>query len=248
MGIFMKIIIAIKSVLSPSSSVEERPEKSNAIKLKQAISEATDKVESKVSETLPYAKEADESYLTLRYNNYQVPAIDLYDGSYQDSLNRLKDETTSQLNGAASVEDVSRVTDEFNSSLADTATQVQTYLREPTSDEEAAKLWDVKNVKAAVDHTPPHYKKGDYMDSIMSEVMRAYRTWGETNAYGQATFGSQGLINATYEAVLAGYDAFDYMGQILDLASRSAFSEGALNKNAEIIVPNAGLFGGSFLF
>jgi len=247
MGFFGKLINVIKSIFAPSAGGEGE-EPNDIQQLQMAISEAISKVESKVSETLPYAKKADESYLTLRYNNYQVPAIDLYDGPYQDSLNALKDETISQLNTAVSKEDISVITDEFNSSLTDTATQVQTYLREPTSDEEAAKLWDAKNLKAAIDHIPPHYKKGEYMDSVMSEVMRAYRTWGETNAYGQATFGSQGLINATYEAVLSGYDAFDYMGQILDLASRSAFSEEALNKNAEVIVPNAGLFGGSLLF
>ena len=127
------------------------------------------------------------------------------------------------------------------------ATQIQAYLKEPTSTLEEAKLWDSKFVKGVNEHIPPHYKKGENMDDTMSEVMRAFRNW---SSFAQASidlYGSQRLINATYEAVIEGEDAMGYMSEILDLNTRENSSFGG-DLHEDVIVPYAGFFGSGFFF
>lgn len=208
---------------------------------------------SKVSETKAYASEADKRYTKLLDNKLNsVPAIDLYtatedNGSYTENLNQLILQFTESINtisqassttGQDSSSQLAEIKAEYETQLATTATQIQTFLREDTSDLECAKIWDAKFVKAMNEHIPPHDKKGEFSDGTMSVVMEAYRRWAETDAYTQQFFGSQNLINVTYEAVLEGYDAFDYMGDIINLASQELFG-GVENEYDSVIVPNA---------
>ena len=158
-----------------------------------------------VSEITPFALKADDSYLSLKYNKLdKVPAIELYDGNYQEKLVELMTEAESLL--PDSEKSLAKL-DKIETEIKGVATQIQTYLKEPTSTLEEAKLWDSKFVKGVNEHIPPHYKKGEYMDDTMSEVMRAFRNW---SSFAQASidlYGSQKLINATYEAVIEGEDA-----------------------------------------
>lgn len=198
------------------------------------------KVMSKITATMAYATKADESYRLLLYENLRyVPAVDLYDGSYVD---RLEDELT-QLEVATKIEQVEKV----NSKLTQIATEIQTYLNEETSDLQSAKLWDSKFVKGVKEHIPPHFKGvREYEDATMSEVMMAFRNW---TSFAQSVidmYGSQRLINATYEAVEDGKDAMSYMSEILDLNQRSSGFGGGLHER--VIVPNAGFFGDGFFF
>lgn len=203
-------------------------------------------IRTKIAETTPYGIKADDSYMALKYNNLaNVPAALMYDGNYQDKLSSLMNEAIAAANSAETVADVQSTKSAFEADLTSTATQIQTYLREDTSDLEAAKLWDAKNVKAVVEHFTYHFKKNEMPDDpIMASVMEAFRRFAEIGMAGASSFGSQNLINATYEAVVDGQDAFSYMQQIIDLDSISRFGEGGLNENADVIVPNAGLFGG----
>lgn len=203
-------------------------------------------VRTKIKEVEPYAKKADDSYMELKYNNLKnVPAIGLYDGNYEDNLTAIENDTILQANAAQSLDEIKALSKSFDANLTVQATQIQTYLREDTSDLEAAKLWDAKNVKAVIEHFTYHFKKDQMPDDpIMSEVMEAFRKFAEIGMAGAASFGSQNLINATYEAVLDGQDAFNYMQQIIDLDSIAQFGEEELNENAGVIVPNAGLLGG----
>ena len=46
-----------------------------------------------VSELTPFADKADESYMSLIYNRLEkVPAVELYDGNYQEKLDALINE------------------------------------------------------------------------------------------------------------------------------------------------------------
>lgn len=204
------------------------------------VKSETAKVMSKITATMPYATKADESYRLLLYENLRyVPAIDLYDGSYVD---RLEDEI-SQLEVATKIEQVEKV----NSKLTQIATEIQTYLNEETSDLQSAKLWDSKFVKGVKNHIPPHFKGvREYEDATMSEVMMAFRNWASFAQSVIDMYGSQRLINATYEAVEDGEDAMSYMSEILDLNQRSSGFGGGLHER--VIVPNAGFFGGGFFF
>lgn len=200
---------------------------------------------SMVTEITPFALKADDSYLSLKYNKLdKVPAIELYDGNYQEKLVELMSEAETLL--PDSERSLAKL-DKIETEIKGVATQIQTYLKEPTSTLEEAKLWDSKFVKGVNEHIPPHYKKGEYMDDVMSEVMRAFRNW---SSFAQASidlYGSQRLINATYEAVIEGEDAMDYMSEILDLNTRenSTFG-GAIHEDA--IVPYARFFGSGFFF
>lgn len=197
-------------------------------------------LQTKVSEIMPYAIKADESYRLLLYENLrQVPAVDIYDGEYVEKLESL-------LAKAESTDKPNKV-DKYIIDSTQVATEIQVYLNEETSSLEAAKLWDSKFVKGLHEHIPPHYKKGEYEDDVMSEVMRAFRNWSSFAQAAIDMYGSQRLINATYEAVEEGKDAMDYMSEILDLNERdkSIFGGGLHEK---IIVPNAGFFGGGFFF
>ena len=198
-----------------------------------------------VSEITPFAVRADDSYMSLIYNKLeQVPAIELYDGNYQEKLDALI--TEAELLTPDSKRSLSKL-DKIESQIKGVATQIQTYLKEPTSELNEAKLWDSKFVKGVNEHIPPHYKKGENMDDIMSEVMRAFRNW---TSFAQASidlYGSQRLINATYEAVAEGEDAMSYMTEILDLNTRQNSTFGG-DLHEDIIVPYAGFFGSGFFF
>lgn len=198
-----------------------------------------------VAELTPYATQADESYMSLIYNKLEkVPAVELYDGNYEEKLINLITEAETLL--PDSERSLAKL-DKIESEIKGVATQIQTYLKEPTSTLEEAKLWDSKFIKGVNDHIPPHYKKGEYMDDIMSEVMRAFRNW---SSFAQASidlYGSQRLINATYEAVIEGEDAMEYMSEILDLNTRENSSFGG-DLHEDVIVPYAGFFGSGFFF
>ena len=198
-----------------------------------------------VSELSPFADKADESYMSLIYNRLEkVPAVELYDGNYQEKLDALINEA--ELLEPDSKRSLSKL-DKIEVEIKDVATQIQTYLKEPTSTLEEAKLWDSKFIKGINEHIPPHYKKGEYMDDTMSEVMRAFRNW---SSFAQASidlYGSQRLINATYEAVIEGEDAMAYMSEILDLNTRENSTFGG-DLHEDIIVPYAGFFGSGFFF
>ena len=112
---------------------------------------------------------------------------------------------------------------------------------------EEAKLWDSKFVKGVVEHIPTHFKKDEYFDDIMSEVMRAFRNWSSFAQTSIDLYGSQRLINATYEAVNEGQDAMEYMSEILDLNTRENEAFGG-DLHEDVIVPYAGFFGSGFFF
>ena len=198
-----------------------------------------------VSELTPYATQADESYMSLIYNKLEkVPAIELYDGNYEEKLIGLISEAETLLPDS---ERSLMKLDKIETEIKDLATQIQTYLKEPTSTLEEAKLWDSKFIKGLNEHIPPHYKKGENMDDVMSEVMLAFRNW---SSFAQASidlYGSQRLINATYEAVIEGEDAMAYMSEILDLNTRENSTFGG-DLHEDIIVPYAGFFGSGFFF
>ena len=198
-----------------------------------------------VSELTPYATQADESYMSLIYNKLEkVPAIELYDGNYEEKLVGLISEAESLMPDS---ERSLMKLDKIETEIKDVATQIQTYLKEPTSTLEEAKLWDSKFIKGINDHIPPHYKKGESMDDVMSEVMSAFRNW---SSFAQASidlYGSQRLINATYEAVIEGDDAMEYMSEILDLNTRANSTFGG-DLHEDVIVPYAGFFGSGFFF
>ena len=200
---------------------------------------------SMVAELTPYATQADESYMSLIYNKLEkVPAIELYDGNYEEKLVGLIAEAESLMPDS---ERSLMKLDKIETDIKDVATQIQTYLKEPTSTLEEAKLWDSKFIKGINEHIPPHYKKGENMDDVMSEVMMAFRNW---SSFAQASidlYGSQRLINATYEAVIEGDDAMEYMSEILDLNTRANSTFGG-DLHEDVIVPYAGFFGSGFFF
>ena len=198
-----------------------------------------------VSELTPFADKADESYMSLIYNRLEkVPAVELYDGNYQEKLDALINEA--ELLEPDSKRSLSKL-DKIEAEIKGVATQIQTYLKEPTSTLEEAKLWDSKFIKGINEHIPPHYKKGEYMDDTMSEVMRAFRNWASFAQASIDLYGSQRLINATYEAVIEGEDAMAYMSEILDLNTRENSTFGG-DLHEDIIVPYAGFFGSGFFF
>ena len=198
-----------------------------------------------VSELTPFADKADESYMSLIYNRLEkVPAVELYDGNYQEKLDALINEA--ELLTPESKRSLAKL-DKIETEIKGVATQIQTYLKEPTSTLEEAKLWDSKFIKGINDHIPPHYKKGEYMDDTMSEVMRAFRNWASFAQASIDLYGSQRLINATYEAVIEGEDAMAYMSEILDLNTRENSTFGG-DLHEDIIVPYAGFFGSGFFF
>ena len=193
----------------------------------------------------PFAKKADDSYLALKYNKLnQVPAIELYDGNYIERLNEISAKANT-LNPESKTS-LLRL-EKYEDELTKIATQIQTYLNEPTSTLEEAKLWDSKFVKGVKDHIPPHDKKGENIDDTMSTVMEAFRNWASFAQASIDLYGSQRLINATYEAAEEGIDPMEYMTEILDLNTReNSMFGGDLHEN--VIVPYAGFFGGGFFF
>ena len=214
-------------------------------KLRIAKQRLQSKVSQEMAETYPYALKADDSYMELKYNRLtNVPAIDLYDGNYQSAIEDLGKRTSMEIESSQDEGELESVKANFKSDMTKIATQIQTYLREDTSDLEAAILWDAKNQKATKEHLTLHFKR-ELMpdDPIMTEVMFAYRCFMEYNAAQMLAFGSQNLINATYEAMLEGQSPWEYLRKILQLDSIARFGDDALNDNAGIKVPNAGVFG-----
>ena len=194
---------------------------------------------------VPFAEKADDSYLALKYNNLnEVPAIELYDGNYMEKLDEI-DIKANNLNPEkpSSMLKLEKYEDE----LTKIATQIQTYLNEPTSTLEEAKLWDSKFVKGVIDHIPPHDKKGENIYDTMSIVMEAFRNWASFAQASIDLYGSQRLINATYEAAEEGIDPMEYMTEILDLNTRENSMFGG-DLHEDVIVPYAGFFGGGFFF
>ena len=194
---------------------------------------------------VPFAEKADDSYLALKYNNLnEVPAIELYDGNYMEKLDEI-DIKANNLNPEkpSSMLKLEKYEDE----LTKIATQIQTYLNEPTSTLEEAKLWDSKFVKGVIDHIPPHDKKGGNIDDTMSIVMEAFRNWASFAQASIDLYGYQRLINATYEAAEEGIDPMEYMTEILDLNTRENSMFGG-DLHEDVIVPYAGFFGGGFFF
>lgn len=222
---------------------QKKEEEDRKFKIKQKTLQT--KVSQEIMETYPYALKADDSYMELKYNRLtNVPAIDLYDGNYQTAIEDLGKRTSMEIESAQDEGELDVVKANFKSDMVKIATQIQTYLREDTSDLEAAILWDAKNQKATKEHLTLHLKK-ELMpdDPIMTEVMFAYRCFMEYNAAQMLAFGSQNLINATYEAMLEGQSPWEYLRKILQLDSIARFGDDALNDNAGIKVPNAGVFG-----
>ena len=197
------------------------------------------------SSLVPFAEKADDSYMTLKYNNLnEVPAIELYDGNYMEKLEEINIKA-SNLN-PEKPSSMLRL-EKYEDELTKIATQIQTYLNEPTSTLEEAKLWDSKFVKGIKDHIPPHDKKGENIYYTISLVMEAFRKWASFAQASIDLYGSQRLINATYEAAEEGIDPMEYMTEILDLNTReNSMFGGDLHEN--VIVPYAGFFGGGFFF
>ena len=239
-GIFKKLMNEVSHVFG-NNTIDDFDDVATAEMFESHLA----KLSEMVSELTPFALKADDSYLSLKYNKLdKVPAVELYDGNYQDKLDTLMVEAESLKSD--SERSLSKL-DKIESEIKGVATQIQTYLKEPTSTLEQAKLWDSKFVKGVNEHIPPHYKKGENMDDTMSEVMRAFRNW---SSFAQASidlYGSQRLINATYEAVIEGEDAMDYMSEILDLNTRENSMFGG-DLHEDVIVPYAGFFGSGFFF
>lgn len=226
MSILSSILSAIKNVFAPglTSDIEDDED----LALQQLKSE----FKSKIDEVQPFAIKADESYLSLIYNKLEsVPAVELYDGNYIDRLSELSDE----IDSVSSIEELSS----FQPSLNQIATEIQTYLNEPTSELERAKLWDAKFIKGIVEHL----HKNTIPDDTLSEVMRAFRNFCSFAQALVTTFGSTRLINATYEAVIEGKDAEAYMGELLDLDQKYGWWGKEFEKTS---VPYAGFFGSGF--
>lgn len=204
-----------------------------------------EKLNTMYSSLTTFAEKADDSYLALNFNKLnEVPAIELYDGNYMERLNEIIAKADS-LN-PESKSSILRL-EKYEDELTKIATQIQTYLNEPTSTLEEAKLWDSKFVKGVKDHIPPHDKKGENIDDTMSLVMEAFRNWASFAQASIDLYGSQRLINATYEAAEEGIDPMEYMTEILDLNTReNSMFGGDLHEN--VIVPYAGFFGGGFFF
>ena len=230
-GMFESLFNAVKSVFS--SSVSEELDAVELEEFKLAFSQ----LKEKVHDVKPFARKADESYQMLIYEDLRkVPAVSLYDGNYQDRLAELLADAES----GGTLKDVDMATEK----LTQVATEVQTYLNEETCDLKSAKLWDAKFVKGVVEHIPPHEKKGVYTDDVMSEVMEAFRNW---SSFAQASidmYGSQRLINATYEAVMDGKDALEYISEIIDINEQNSSFGGGTHEH--VIVPYSGFFGGGF--
>ena len=244
MGIFGGIFNSLMKVVSDVFG-NDIIDDANDIAIAEMFDSHLAELTGMVSELTPFALKADESYMSLIYNKLEkVPAIELYDGNYQEKLEALI--TEAELLNSDSEKSLAKL-DTIETEIKGVATQIQTYLKEPTSTLEEAKLWDSKFIKGVNEHIPPHYKKGENMDETMSEVMRAFRNWASFAQASIDLYGSQRLINATYEAVLEGEDAMSYMTEILDLNTIENSQFGG-DLHEDVIVPYAGFFGSGFFF
>ena len=244
MGIFGGVFKSLMKVVSDAFG-NDMIDDANDIAIAEMFDSHLAELTGMVSELTPFALKADESYMSLIYNKLEkVPAIELYDGNYQEKLEALI--TEAELLNSDSEKSLAKL-DTIETQIKGVATQIQTYLKEPTSTLEEAKLWDSKFVKGVNEHIPPHYRKGENMDETMSEVMRAFRNWASFAQASIDLYGSQRLINATYEAVLEGEDAMSYMTEILDLNTIENSQFGG-DLHEDVIVPYAGFFGSGFFF
>ena len=244
MGIFGGVFKSLMKVVSDVFG-NDMIDDANDIAIAEMFDSHLAELTGMVSELTPFALKADESYMSLIYNKLEkVPAIELYDGNYQEKLETLI--TEAELLNSDSEKSLAKL-DTIETEIKGVATQIQTYLKETTSTLEEAKLWDSKFVKGVNEHIPPHYKKGENMDETMSEVMRAFRNWASFAQASIDLYGSQRLINATYEAVLEGEDAMSYMTEILDLNTIENSQFGG-DLHEDVIVPYAGFFGSGFFF
>lgn len=192
-----------------------------------------EQIDTMYNEIYPFARDADERYYALIYEQLEkVPAVQKYDGSYVEKLEALLVEGDMDVGTEGHLEKII-------SQLKSEATQIQTFLNEETSELEAAKLWDSKFVKALHEHIPPHARKeeGEF-DDVMSDVMQSFRMFMESEYANVQAYGSQNLINATYEAVEEGKDAFDYMYEILQINYEQNNEWSGFNE--QITVPYAG--------
>lgn len=232
---------AIKSTIKEYNSIDNSTDLITQERNEQLMSE----LRTMVSQIKPYAKQADESYRELIYNELnKVPAIQLYDGDYTTNLAEILAKSMS-LKMDSDIT-TARLTNNMNELKAQ-ATQIQTFLNEETSVLEKAKLWDSKFIKGVNEHIPPHDKKGVSYDYVMSEVMEAFRKWSSIAQASINMYGSQRLINATYEAVLDGKDPLAYMQEITDINDIVNGGFGG-TYDRHVIVPNAGFFGSGFFF
>ena len=104
-----------------------------------------EKITTMYTSLVPFASKADDSYLALKYNKLnEVPAIELYDGNYMERLNEIS--AKANVLNPESKTALLRL-EKYEDELTKIATQIQTYLNEPTSTLEEAKLWDSKFVK-----------------------------------------------------------------------------------------------------
>ena len=238
MGVFSRILNAASRLINALSNIsaeesvdETESESSQLEEQKSALIES-------IGETLEYGIMADERYYSLKEEDLlNVPAVDLYDGPYEDSLLTLE----TSVEEVSSQEELSTIQTELTS----IATQIQSFLNEETSDIDCAMLWDSKFQRAAVEHLVDNSK--DNYDAVMAAVMEAYRRVAETSQYAINLYGSQNLINAVYEEVSEGGDALTYMDKILQLNYEHG---GSMSWNGEaheqVIVPNADGFSSGF--
>ena len=146
------------------------------------------------------------------------------------------------------------------------ATSLEKFLHEETSDLELAKLWQAKMDKLIEHDVHPEEGKGQdkqyknvdnsmstttsstgTYDEVLSQVMEAYRNWSSVMQYQVDLYGSQNLINSTYESVLSGHDAMASMYEIIDINYRDYMAKKAgysINEESKTLIPYArGLFG-----
>lgn len=260
MGLFSTLFSAIGKIFGISGGMNA----SEAIMEITELIEKFNTLDSRYAEDIPYADMADESYRNLLFHNFtNVPAVDYYNpgiGDFVSQLNIGQEEiqvNISKLEAelvqaemANSMEDQTYtfVRAPYDASLetlavdlSNTATEIETYLNEPTSKLEEAEHWMDKFQRAYITHIPPHDRST--IDGVWSEVMAAYRNFSSFAGGAMMGYGSQNLINAVYERVMDGEPAMYAVQRILDLEAMSA--GGALNGET-IVVPNAGFFGGGF--
>ena len=277
MGLFSFLASVFKGALGIASEVMDVAEDANAIQQIQELIDKFQGLKGDIEQILVAAESANERYNNLTSEQlFNVPAYTMYNELLAVSgdpiivCNQDLIECDAQI-AALEIElaqaEMALATPgdtyEFNPAPYEAAGSaistkenaisdgVETFLHEDTSIVDAAKLWDAKWIKQFHEHMTMHLPK-DAMpqDMIMSQVMEAFRNWESFARTAIDTFGSQNIINATYEAVLYGLNAMDYMSTILDLNMLSGGDYHILaeqeNEYEYIDIPNPGFFGGGF--
>lgn len=276
MGFFSSFVKGATAVFrTVKDVVKQQPARQGMaiIQESQQISKKLEDLQARITQDYRYATLADESYRALIYENLRdVPAVELYtpeDSDYFSQLNALSTKVADKMaelsmeiaeaeiaieTGAYyhfSGSKYSQFLTKTKAELTEVATEIQTFLREDTSDIEEAKLWDAMFKKAAVEHLAPHYKKGVQGDEVMKRVMEAYRNWASFAQAQIDMFGSQNLINAIYEATTVdNRDPMDFISETMTLYAEKygTWIPRSLNEYNQIQVPNAGFFSSSFFF